>query len=155
VALIVRHAVARPNDRRRSLEQTVDVVSFNFFVRRFGFDCFVQFVHFSPLSSVRERSIFSLGAVRSAAKISIAARACAAFKFYGHHEVGEPVARPAAEPRDFPIAEARADRDWRAKVQKLSFQLHGVDLRSGGSHSQVEIRFRRIEQFTWLLVERE
>ena len=92
---------------------------------------------------------------------SLGARMASSFAGCGHggalelhhqHDVGQPVARLSAKPGDFPIAEARANGDRRAKVQELGLQLHGVDLRSGGGHSQVEIRFRQIEQFTWLLV---
>jgi hypothetical protein len=63
----------------------------------------------------------------------VANGAAARFQFHDHHQVIQPVSAPAAQPAHVPIAEARPQRDRRAKAKELSFQLHCVD--QGSAHS--------------------
>jgi hypothetical protein len=53
---------------------------------------------------------------------------------HDHHQVAQPVSGPAAEPCHLPIAEARADRDWRPKAKELGFELHRAERSSQHIH---------------------
>jgi len=44
-----------------------------------------------------------------------------------HHEIGEPVSGPAAEPGHFPLSKSRANRDWSFQAKEFRFQLHVRD----------------------------
>ncbi len=62
-----------------------------------------------------------------------------ALNLHHHHDVREPITGPATRPRHDPVAEARANRDRRAKAEEFGFWLHGVD-HFGSTHP---LLFRR------------
>jgi len=104
------------------------------------------------LSSEARQGRFSIAFFRSAAsvaRLSLGGRARGGtLNLHRHHEVGQPVPGPAAQPGDLPIAEARANRDGCAKAEELGFELHGIAPLGGTTvmalsdgDSQVESRF--------------